>query len=1093
MNYAPPRLARWTIRLFFWLMAVGLPALALLAFGRGLMRLPWAAGAGLLAGLVAYEALVAGLGVIAFPDYRRRYLRFVRQQYAHFEMQAITRQGTAALRLERLLVPVYVDAKFINQAPHALLKMVPSHLRQGDHTLWEYFLPNSLTGQHFVVVGEPGSGKTTLLKSMAYALAGGQPDLPQAHLPTLPILLYLSEHADAVRENPYLPLSYAIVDHLARRQAPAPPAGWFEAQLEAGNCVVLLDGLNEVADPQMRQRIRTWVKDCLVAYPRNRFIISSRLREYRGLPLNDLLVLEVRPFSREQIELLANRWQAVGFPGAAPAAGRTLLAALDRSPTLRLLASNPLQLTAMLNLSQCEVPLPERRADLYAAHLVLAPRRGGAPAAQRQRLLQWLAYAMMCNRQHEIAPADALKIVARLLLALEMRESGEALLKKLAQATGALVRGPNGCYRFTHLIFQEHLAAAHIIESQLQADLTAQGGDIWWHETLRLYCGQTEASTVITAILNGEALSTGDMVLALECLEEALEVRAAVRTRCLEVIREALDSKDEAQRRGVAEALLAARLRRLARGGAELEMDATLVTCAEYQLFLDEQRPESQFLQPDHWPGYRFAPGEGQQPVVGVRSADALAFCAWLTEREPGEWRYRLPTAREVRELARPTEAANGPGYWTASPAGARGGKERLIFELAWLGGARPKVVAENTLRQAIQADLDRDLMTLQAIDLSRQADCYQAVSAALTLARELDHDLEVAQDASHDLESAQLIARDLAAALGLDLGLDVGLEFELARDRERNLGYDLSLTREPDAELKVEQLQDLTAARDHARAQPPARLTARLAVLDLAHTYTRARSLAPKLEHLDHPHCALARRLEELLAHNLRLALDRDLDRDLALALDSDRALANALALNLNRAHLLKLARARDRVQKLAQQPEHAAAQEALARIGALIREDDRPDQALMLDLVEARNLAFPIEVDLTVMLELTRAHARDRDRAIALARTLTTARDLARDAGRGRNRALARLIFLLNAMLVQPEAPPNGAGPEVAAAAVVAAERQQLSNLYLDFYVDFVTLEERVLRQVMPFEGLRLVRMRKPAAARPGLAPKR
>ena len=91
-----------------------------------------------------------------------------------------------------------------------------------------------------------------------------------------------------------------------------------------------------------------------------------------------------------------------------------------------------------------------------------------------------------------------------------------------------------------------------------------------------------------------------------------------------------------------------------------------LITCAEYQLFLDDQRAGGKYHQPDHWPTAQFAPGQAFMPVVGVRPSDAQAFCSWLTEREQGLWQYRLPKRGEIAsEEVQVAPVWETPlGYW---------------------------------------------------------------------------------------------------------------------------------------------------------------------------------------------------------------------------------------------------------------------------------------------------------------------------------------------------------------------------------------------------------------------------------------------
>ncbi len=98
-------------------------------------------------------------------------------------------------------------------------------------------------------------------------------------------------------------------------------------------------------------------------------------------------------------------------------------------------------------------------------------------------------------------------------------------------------------------------------------------------------------------------------------------------------------------------------------------IDDTLVTCAEYQLFIDEMREQGEYYQPDHWTSYQFVDGQAQEPVVGIRYSDAEAFCVWLTERNSGEWEYRLSFDNEIQSFSvlRLFRLDKAVGYWLNS------------------------------------------------------------------------------------------------------------------------------------------------------------------------------------------------------------------------------------------------------------------------------------------------------------------------------------------------------------------------------------------------------------------------------------------
>jgi predicted NACHT family NTPase len=122
-----------------------------------------------------------------------------------------------------------------------------------------------------------------------------------------------------------------------------------------------------------------------------------------------------------------------------------------------------------------------------------------------------------------------------------------------------LVEFENGRYGFSHLTFQEYLTALHLIESQLEIILIEHVNETWWRETIRLYCAQTDASSVISECLRSK--TTASLSLAIECLREAMEVSLKVRQEYRFTMETGLEDPDPEIRRTVAAAYLADRLR----------------------------------------------------------------------------------------------------------------------------------------------------------------------------------------------------------------------------------------------------------------------------------------------------------------------------------------------------------------------------------------------------------------------------------------------------------------------------------------------------------------------------------------------------
>src|SRR5215471_8978962 len=110
-----------------------------------------------------------------------------------------------------------------------------------------------------------------------------------------PVLLFLRDHAAAIGRNADIKLTELIEASL--KDLP-PPARWFRDRLSNGKCLIMFDGLDEVADPDLRLKVERQV-EFLGA---NRFVVSSRPNGYRDNPLSGFTVLQVLPFNRDQVE-----------------------------------------------------------------------------------------------------------------------------------------------------------------------------------------------------------------------------------------------------------------------------------------------------------------------------------------------------------------------------------------------------------------------------------------------------------------------------------------------------------------------------------------------------------------------------------------------------------------------------------------------------------------------------------------------------------------------------------------------------------------------------------------------------------------------
>ena len=98
------------------------------------------------------------------------------------------------------------------------------------------------------------------------------------------------------------------------------PGDFFDPYLEEGRAVVLLDGLDEVADPDLRRRVSRLVEAFTAAYPACRYVVASRIVGYSGAARlgEGYATTTVREFTMADVERFLRNWHlavAVGQMG----------------------------------------------------------------------------------------------------------------------------------------------------------------------------------------------------------------------------------------------------------------------------------------------------------------------------------------------------------------------------------------------------------------------------------------------------------------------------------------------------------------------------------------------------------------------------------------------------------------------------------------------------------------------------------------------------------------------------------------------------------------------------------------------------------
>jgi formylglycine-generating enzyme required for sulfatase activity len=349
-------------------------------------------------------------------------------------------------------------------------------------------------------------------------------------------------------------------EHLAAAMADAGfshSRAFLARKLQRGECMLLLDALDEVAERGAQQRVLAKINRLQHSYGAgNQVLVTSRIA---GFPysLNGYLQLEVQELDQAQVERFVRSRRIDG-----------LLRGLARSPRMQLLASNPLLLSLITLLYEQNWRLPERRVELYeecAALLIekwdeirgitRAPRF--APEQKRQALVGIAVHFHEAGtrvfEQHALFAA---------LTAVLPRDDGDGessteFLEELMAHTGLLRQKSRSTYDFVHLTFQEFFTACAYQESGDTEGLLGHLGEAWWREVIRLYAALAHDATLFL-----KRLAEEDAILAAECLADCRTVHAPAFRRAAEAIVEDLQRRvrEDADRRQEAADALAAEI-----------------------------------------------------------------------------------------------------------------------------------------------------------------------------------------------------------------------------------------------------------------------------------------------------------------------------------------------------------------------------------------------------------------------------------------------------------------------------------------------------------------------------------------------------
>lgn len=456
-----------------------------------------------------------------------------------YKTYGLKTKGEFTFNFDKIFVPLRI-------CPESLEVISPEIVRtqssEKGATIWDFLVEGKKTYQfkQIAIIGAPGSGKTTLLKDLTLTYAQNRHRRQHKKAPQLfPILIYLRDLRDLIAPQDKKSKQYQVnldltlpnvIEQQKLISKLEPRKGLFREILQNKTCLVMLDGLDEVADDEQRKAVSQWVNEQISTYQKVYFMVTSRPFGYKIAPVENIYtILDVQPFNLTQVEKFIHNWYLQreimsrlgqddqGVRNEANNQANDLIDRIKNNPNLASLALNPLLLTMIATVHCYRGALPGRRVELYAEICdVLLGRRDEAKGIsinltpeQQKAVLQVLALSLMAINQRNFSLADGCKLIeSELKNVAGTKLKAEEFIKNIEQRSGLLVEREHNLYEFAHKSFQEYLTAVEVKETSQESILIDNLHNSWYSETIRLYSAQTDATNIIQSALQKPDVTT---------------------------------------------------------------------------------------------------------------------------------------------------------------------------------------------------------------------------------------------------------------------------------------------------------------------------------------------------------------------------------------------------------------------------------------------------------------------------------------------------------------------------------------------------------------------------------------------------------
>ncbi len=389
-----------------------------------------------------------------------------------------------------------------------------------------------------------GYGKSTLLKHLTYIYSTGEynkGDFRKYKAPKfVPFLLYLAgSWKEIAKENPPDLPELLTTFHIGRlskiKELETVPPNWALNLLRRGDALVMFDGFDEVP-PVQRAKVSEWLSAEMQKYREAVFIVTSRPTAFREdyVARKPTASFWIQDFNQEQRKQFVEQWylcqeryaragrNTPDVEAKAKERAKSLLEQIQARPELNDIAGNVLLLNMMARFhrdNKMGAELPQRKVELYQeiCELQLGRRPSARGIAllltsinQRQEVLQVVALKMMKRAVFDsdkegfkqIQRDSLLQLIQMYLAMIKSDVDSREFLAQMVQVSELLVERDGNIYQFSHLSFQEFLAASEIVRLQQETLLYEHLSLSAWKDMILFYASLVNPTRLIQEAIN---------------------------------------------------------------------------------------------------------------------------------------------------------------------------------------------------------------------------------------------------------------------------------------------------------------------------------------------------------------------------------------------------------------------------------------------------------------------------------------------------------------------------------------------------------------------------------------------------------------